>query len=105
VETKRLIQTGAIEPRLLAGKFTLGYDYLDLLDDATIHVLDLVRFFLGDVGQVSAVSPNPAGADKRDLARSIDIAITLRFTSGAVGTMLTTANATSLHPWERIEIY
>ena len=106
VEAKRLIDSGSLEtPRLLAGKFTLGYDYLDLLDDATIHLLDLARFFMGDVSQILAASPQMNYEDSLNVVRAHDVAITLRYKSGALGTLLTSANATSLHPWERIEIY
>jgi predicted dehydrogenase len=34
-----------------------------------------------------------------------NVVVTLEFTSGAVGGVVTSAAALSLHPWERVEIY
>jgi predicted dehydrogenase len=77
-------------------KFTLGYDYVDLLESGTVHVFDLARFFMGDVRSIStAAAP----------ARRDNLIVTLEFTSSAVGTIVTSATALSLHPWERVEIF
>jgi hypothetical protein len=35
------------EPALFVGKFNLGYDYVHLLEQGTIHLFDLTRFFHG----------------------------------------------------------
>lgn len=96
-EARRLVEEGEIaRPALFSGKFALGYDYVDLLESGTIHVFDLARFFMGDVARVSAV-----GAP----VRRESLIVTLEFASGAVGTVLTSAAALSLHPWERVEIF
>ena len=86
-------------PHLASAKFALGYDYVDLLSGGTIHMLDLMRMFLGDVAEVRAVA---AATPAR--ARAENLAITLRFASGAVSALVTSSTALSLHPWERLEI-
>ena len=100
---RRLLADGAIgKPSLFSGKFNLGYDYVDLLEAGTIHLFDLTLYLMGDVARVSA-----AGM-KRDLrgAYPVDnVAVTLEFASGAVGSIITSASALSLKPWERVEIY
>jgi predicted dehydrogenase len=84
-------------PRLLAAKLVLGYDYVDVLGQGTVHLLDLLRLFAGDVADVRAIAA--AGAPRDHFA------VTLRFRSGAVGTLTTSAGALSLHPWERLEVF
>jgi predicted dehydrogenase len=99
---KRLIEDGRISaPALLAGKFNLGYRDVDLFEAGTIHLFDLARFFMGDVRSVSAAGVNAFGS-----AYPVDnAAITLRFASGAVGSLISSASALSFKPWERVEIY
>ena len=83
-------------PRLATAKFVLGYRYVDLLRGGTVHVLDLLRFFLGHVEELQAVAAPGDGTN---------IAATLRFASGAVATLATGSTALSLHPWERLEVF
>lgn len=91
-------------PAAFLGKFNLGYDYVDILEGGTIHLFDLVRYFMGDVKAVSAVSTHHYTFNKRNY--SFDNAcINLEFTSGAVGNVFTSSTALSLKPWERVEIY
>jgi predicted dehydrogenase len=91
------LQQGRIgTPRLAAAKFTLGYKYVDLLRGGTVHMLDLLRFFLGDVRELSAVA-SPG--------RGTSLAISLSFRNGAVGTLATSSTALSLHSWERLELF
>ena len=90
-EARRLLDSGTVpDPSLFAAKFTLGYDYVDLLAAGTVHVFDLARFFMGEVSRVSAVAAH---------ARGENAIVTLEFASGAAGTIVTTATALSLHPW------
>jgi len=96
-EARRLLDSGELaRPSLFAAKFTLGYENVDLLAAGTVHVFDLARFFMGDVRSLSAV----AAAASRENAIA-----TLEFMSGAAGSVLTSAGALSLHPWERVEIF
>jgi len=102
---KRFITDGPItNPALYVGKFNLGYDYVWLLEQGTIHIFDITRFLMGDVTSLYAVGVNQY--DRNQLNYPIDnIAITLTFTSGAVGNIYTSATALSFKPWERVEVY
>src|SRR5262245_1101147 len=96
-QARLLLDDGAVpRPSLFAAKFTLGYGYVDLLASGTVHVFDLARFLMGDVRRVSAVAA-PAGGESA--------IATLEFAGGAAGTILTSAAALSLHPWERVEVF
>jgi predicted dehydrogenase len=96
-QARRLLDDCAVpRPSLFAAKFTLGYGYVDLLASGTVHVFDLARFLMGDVRRVSAVA-GPTGGESA--------IVTLEFASGAAGTILTSAAALSLHPWERVEVF
>src|SRR5262249_52862885 len=54
---KHLIASGVIaNPALFAGKFNLGYAYVDLLEAGTIHLFDMTLFLMGAVKQVFASS-------------------------------------------------
>src|SRR5262249_42044970 len=81
-------------PALFSAKFVLGYEYVDLLPSGTIHVFDLARHFMGDVRRLSAVSA----------AGSAGLLVTLEFASGAIGSVVTSAAALSLHPGGRAGI-
>ena len=97
VAAKDWLKSGRIgEPRLLNAKFFLGYDYVNLLNQGTIHMLDLLLWFGGEVTDVRAVKA--VGTEKQHLVS------TLRFRSGAIGALATSDGALSLHPWERLEV-
>ena len=99
----RLIEEGVIgSPSLFSGKFNLGYDYVDLLEAGTIHLFDLTLFLMGVVARVSAagMKRDPRGDYPVD-----NVVLTLEFESGAVGSLVTSASALSLKPWERVEVY
>ncbi len=88
---------------MFAGKFNLGYDYiLHLLEAGTIHMLDLARFFMGDVASLSAIAVNKY----RRAPYSFDnVMISLTFRSGSIGQVFSASTALSLKPWERVEVY
>lgn len=102
---RRFVVEGPVEnPVMFSGKFTLGYDYVDLLESGTVHLFDLARFFMGDVEALAAWGGGFHGLNRRPYP--VDNAvIQLRFASGAVGSLLTSSTAVSLKPWERVEIY
>jgi predicted dehydrogenase len=96
-----LIAEGRLgQVRLFSGKFTLGYRYVDLLESGTIHLFDLARFLAGDVSAVHAV----AASSEPNHDPFKNLAVSLVFRSGAVGSLVTSSTATSLHPWERVEV-
>ena len=90
------------EPVLL-GKMHLGYDYVDLLEGATVHLFDLARFFLGDVVEVRARGLGRAKSVHRYPCRRA--AISLDFGPAGVAQLFTSASALSLKPWLRVEAH
>jgi predicted dehydrogenase len=91
-------------PAMFVGKFNLGYDYVDLLEAGSIHLFDVARYLMGDVSTVSCAGTNRYHHSSRYYP--IDHAIcTLRFASGAIGSLYTCSTALSLKPWERVEVY
>jgi predicted dehydrogenase len=102
---KRFVDEGPVDnPALFAAKFNLGYDYVDMFESGTIHLFDITRYLMGDVRTVRAVGVDKYGHNWRGYP--FDNAICqFEFASGAVGTLLTSASALSLKPWERVEIY
>ncbi|MBE0689011.1 MAG: Gfo/Idh/MocA family oxidoreductase, partial [Anaerolineae bacterium] len=100
---KRLIDDGKLGPlALFSGKFNLGYDYVDLLEAGTIHLFDLALYLMGAVKRVSAAGVNRHRHNKGSYPID-NIAMTLEFASGAVGSVISSASALSLKPWERVE--
>ncbi|MFL5258234.1 MAG: Gfo/Idh/MocA family protein [Hyphomicrobiales bacterium] len=97
---KRLIGSGALngEPTLFAGKFTLGYPYVDILEAGTVHLLDLALWIMGPIAQVGATGVT--GSNGR-LESAVAM---LTFRSGAIGSIVTSSAALSFKPWERVEI-
>jgi predicted dehydrogenase len=102
---KQAVVDGPVrDPAMFVGKFNLGYDYVDLFESGTIHLFDLTRYLMGDVASVSAVGVNKYGKNRRKYP--VDNAVAaLEFSSGAVGSLYTSASALSLKPWERVEVY
>ena len=102
---KRLIDQGPVnDPALFVGKFNLGYDYVWLLEQGTIHIFDITRYLMGNV--ISVYAAGVKKYNRNQLGYPIDnIAITFEFASGAVGNLYTSATALSFKPWERVEVY
>ena len=98
---KALIAKGALrhEPTLFAGKFTLGYDDVDLLEAGTVHLFDLVRWFMGPVKALHARGVRAADG------RLQSAILSLAFQSGAIGSVVTSDAGLSFKPWERVEIF
>ncbi|MCC6613173.1 MAG: Gfo/Idh/MocA family oxidoreductase [Anaerolineae bacterium] len=102
---KTLIDGGKLGPlALFSGKFNLGYDYVDLLEAGTIHLFDLALYLMGEVTRVSASGTNRHGHNTTGYPVD-NVAMTLEFASGAVGSVISSASALSLKPWERVEVY
>ena len=103
---KRFVADGpVINPALFSGKFNLGYDnVVHLLEAGTIHLLDLARYFMGDVAMVHALGVNKYGRNEGRYPFDNAVA-SFKFTSGSVGQIHTASSALSLKPWERVEVY
>jgi len=98
---KALMDEGRLKgaPTLFTGKFTLGYPYVDLLEGGTVHLLDLMRWYMGSVRRVHA-----RGLHHTD-GRLKSAVMSFGFASGAIGTIMTSAAGLSFKPWERVEIF
>jgi predicted dehydrogenase len=102
---RRLLTDGPVtNPALFVGKFNLGYDYVWLLEQGTIHLFDLARYLMGPVVRLQAVGVNTYLRNRVGYPLE-NIAATLEFSSGAVGSLTTSATALSFKPWERVEVY
>jgi predicted dehydrogenase len=100
---RQCIQMGLLaEPALFAGKLNFGYDHIDLFESGTIYLLDLARYFMGDVTTANAVGVNRYRRAKYPLDNA---AALFEFASGAIGTISTSSSALSLKPWTRLEVY
>jgi predicted dehydrogenase len=99
-QAKVLVDAGALKsvPTVFTGKFTLGYPYVDLLEGGTVHLLDLLLWFMGPVEKVHA-----RGVWSADYLTSA--VISFAFRSGSIGTIMTSAAGLSFGPWERVEIF
>jgi predicted dehydrogenase len=98
---KNLIEGGHLKspPRLFTGKFTLGYPDVDLLEAGTVHLLDLLLWFMGPADRLHARAVHvPDG-------RLQSVIASLAFRSGAIGTLMTSAAGLSFKPWERVEVF
>ena len=102
---KKLIVDGPVSnPAMYVGKFNLGYPYVDIFESGTIHIFDITRFLMGDIKTVRAVGVDMYHKNGRMFP--VDNAICqYEFTSGAVGTVYTSATALNFKPWERVEVY
>lgn len=102
---KSFLQSGILpNPALFIAKFNLGYSYVNILEGGTVHVLDLMRYFMGDVTSCSAVGTKLHGFNKTGYPFDHAAAL-FTFASGAAGAVYTSNSALSLKPWELLEIY
>lgn len=88
---------------VLVGRMHLGYDYVELLEGATVHLLDLARYFMGDVRGV--VAHGIGRRHGRSPYPFREAAITLELASGSVAQISTSSSALSLKPWLRLEVH
>ena len=98
-----LLTKGAIgKPAMIAAKMCLGWGGDKFLEHSACHILDLIRFFMGDLSSLSAYGVNQYGRASYPFDNAT---IALKFKSGAVGSLHVSSSGLSLKPWERIEIY
>ena len=89
--------------RALLGRMHLGYDYVDLLEGATVHLFDLTRFLLGDVVEVRARGLGRVeGAHRYPCRQAV---VSLDFGPAGAAQLFTSASALSLKPWLRVEVH
>lgn len=90
-------------PLSLLGRMSLGYDYVDLFEGATVHLFDLCRFFLGDARLVRARGLGRGAARHPYPCRQAMVG--LDFEGGSLAHVFTSSNALSLKPWLRVEVH
>ena len=107
---KQLISAGEIFPRSFNVKMNRGELQVPawasdpnvtggFLFDTTLHLVDIVRYLFGEVTKVTAVG------SKSIYPCVDDFSMIFEMESGVHGVFSSTAHATWLHPFERVEIY
>jgi myo-inositol 2-dehydrogenase/D-chiro-inositol 1-dehydrogenase len=69
------------------------------LYETTIHMFDMLRFLFGEVAQLSAVGST------HEYPETDDFSALLSFTSGMHATLASSADASWLFPFERVEVF
>jgi myo-inositol 2-dehydrogenase/D-chiro-inositol 1-dehydrogenase len=75
-------------------KVTGGFLY-----ETTIHMFDMVRFLFGEVSSLQALG------SKHEYAETDDFSVLLRFQNGLHATLASSADASWLFPFERVEVF
>lgn len=102
-KAKVLLDEGVLgTPSLIAAKNCHGWCRDNMLEHQQIHLLDLMRYYGGDVDAVSAVATNRYGEESYPFD---NVAATFRFASGAIGCFYGNSVGLNLQPWERVEVY
>lgn len=84
-----------INPAWVADPATTG----GFLFETTIHMFDMLRFLFGEVEQLDAVGSS------HEYPEVDDFSVLFRFASGVHATMCSSADASWLFPFERIEVF
>ena len=69
------------------------------LFETTIHMLDMVRFLFGDVATIQAIGST------HEYAEVDDFSVLFKFESGMHATLASSADASWLFPFERVEVF
>lgn len=100
---KALINDGEIgEPAMISGKMVQSWTADRLLEEQACHLIDLFRFFMGDVNSVYANGVNAYGVEDYDVDNLI---LNFEFENGTVGQLTTNNSSPNLKPWERVEVF
>lgn len=84
-----------INPSWVADAATTG----GFLYETTIHMFDMMRFLFGEVRELSAIG------SQHEYAEVDDFSVMLKFESGVHATLCSSADASWLFPFERIEVF
>ena len=84
-----------INPEWVADQTITG----GFLYETTIHMFDLLRFLFGEVATLHAVGTS------HEYAETADFSALLTFTSGMHATLASSADASWLFPFERVEVF
>jgi predicted dehydrogenase len=103
LQGRTLLDEGVIgPPGLIAAKNCHAWCCDSMLEHQQIHLLDLMRYYGGDVEAVFAIGTNRF--DEPDYPFD-NVVATLRFASGAIGCFYGNSIGLNLQPWERVEVY
>jgi myo-inositol 2-dehydrogenase/D-chiro-inositol 1-dehydrogenase len=69
------------------------------LFETTIHMFDMVRFLFGEIESLMAIG------SKHEYAEVDDFSVLLRFANGMHATLCSSADASWLFPFERVEVF
>ena len=69
------------------------------LYETTIHMFDMLRFLFGEVAHLTAIG------SRHEYAETDDFSVLLGFASGLHATMCSSADASWLFPFERVEVF
>jgi myo-inositol 2-dehydrogenase/D-chiro-inositol 1-dehydrogenase len=84
-----------INPQWVANpKLTGGFLY-----ETTIHMFDMLRFLFGEVAELAAFGST------HEYAETDDFSVLLKFKSGMHATLCSSADASWLFPFERVEVF
>lgn len=107
---KRLLAEGSSTPHSAHAKMNRG-ELLNpswvgdasltggFLYETTIHMFDMLRFLFGEVAQLAAYGST------HEYAETDDFSVLLKFKSGMHATLCSSADASWLFPFERIEVF
>lgn len=84
-----------MQPRWVGDPATTG----GFLYETTIHMFDLLRFLFGEVETLQAIG------SRHEYDEVDDFSVLLKFTSGLHATLASSADASWLFPFERIEVF
>jgi len=100
---KQFIESGPVkDPAMFCGKFIHGLEGGHHFEDATIHIIDLARFFMGDVSEVYTLGIHKYKRTNYPFDNAI---VNIKFKSGSIGSIYTSTKALCLKPWEMVEVY
>lgn len=84
-----------INPPWVAEPQTTG----GFLYETTIHMFDMMRFLFGEVRELAAIG------SRHEYGETDDFSVLLRFESGIHATLCSSADASWLFPFERVEVF
>jgi len=100
---KQFVEDGKIgDPAMITGKMVQSWTGDRLFEEQACHLIDLLRYFMGDVKSVFVKGVDKYGAENYDVDNAI---LNFQFENGTVGHLTTNNSSPNLKPWERIEVF